>query len=49
MNEQYGEDPKVIDRYSLRFMKVGAVFEKGEDEIDSWQGKSVEADGSPVG
>ena len=33
----------------MRFMKVDAVFEEGGDEADSWEGKSVEADGSPVG
>ena len=48
-NEQYGQDPELIQRYSMRFMKVGAVFEEDGDDVDSWEGKSVEADGSLVG
>ena len=48
-NEKYGEDPKLIELYSRRFMKIGAVFEEEEDKADSWQGKSVEADVSSGG
>ena len=33
----------------MRFMKVGAVLEEGGDDVDSWEGKSVEADCSDVG
>lgn len=47
---QYGRDPEAINRYSRRFIKLGAVFEAKDEqaEVDSWKNKSVEADGSPA-
>ena len=43
---QYGRDPEVIQRYSMRFAKVGAVFEEKDEQAESWKDQSVEANGS---